>query len=199
MSFSLIERAELFIEAGDLAEALAALDEHLRAHPNDEPARRLRIAVCLRLPDPQYAALALADLDALTSFDPADAIARWRLLREADPQSAAAALAAGWKASNDPRLAEPLIAAYCEAGKTAAAHAILDALPETAGWLAWRARVSAAAGDMTAALAAYDAALMRLERAANPLSLAQATALREERARLAGTPGCARTGCARTE
>jgi tetratricopeptide (TPR) repeat protein len=188
MSFSLLQRAELLIEGGDLAAALAALDEHLRAHPDDEAARRLRIAVCLRLPDPQHAALALADLDALASFAPADAIARWRLLREADPRSAAAALAAGWAASGDPRLAEPLIAAYCEAGETGAAQAILNALPETAGWLAWRARVSAAAGDVTAALAAYDAALTRFERAGDPLSLAQAVALREERARLVGLP-----------
>lgn len=191
MSFSAVQRAELLIAGGDLAEALAALDEHLHAHPDDEAARRLRIAVCLRLPDARHAALALADLDALTSFDPADAIARWRLLRETDQPAAIAALAAGWAASGDPRLAEPLIAAYCETGKTAAAQAILDGLPQTAGWLAWRARVCAAAGDVAAALAAYDAALMRLEQAANRLALAQAAALREERARLAGPPACA--------
>ncbi|MFQ3568633.1 MAG: hypothetical protein SNJ59_16730 [Aggregatilineales bacterium] len=188
MSFPPVQRAELLIEGGDLPAALAALDEQLRTHPDDEAARRLRIAICLRLPAPQYAALALADLDALASFDPVDAIARWRLLREADPPAATAALAAGWAASGEPRLAEPLLAAYCEAGQTAAALAILDALPETAGWLAWRARVNAAAGDVAAALAAYDAALTRLEQAANPLSLAQATALREERARVAGLP-----------
>lgn len=65
MTYTPLELAQVFIKTGELADALAALAQHLEDHPDDDNARRLRIEAQLRLPD--HLSAALADLNRLTA------------------------------------------------------------------------------------------------------------------------------------
>lgn len=104
MTHSLLDLADAYIRAGELTEALAALTQHLDAVPDDDTARRTRIAVRARLRDPESITLALADLDALTAQTIDDHVQRAILLEGAgDLAGAEAAVQRGLALQPDDR------------------------------------------------------------------------------------------------
>lgn len=100
MSYSPMELAEAYIKAGELDDALEALNDHLAHNADDDDARRLRVQVTLRLGTPDHLLGALDDLDALHEPTPADAYTRSVVLERQG--NVAEALAAARDAATDP-------------------------------------------------------------------------------------------------
>lgn len=152
--------AEAFIQAGELADALDALDTHLAAHPGDDTARRLRAAARARLGGETNWRAALADLDALSDRTATDEVQRAILLLHVnDAAGARAALARARELAPDD---ERILERYIDTLDTADARALVDTLPKTWGWLKKAGDLAALAGDLEAAVAHYTAALERL-------------------------------------
>jgi tetratricopeptide (TPR) repeat protein len=95
MSHSPMELAAAYIRAGELADALDALNEHLTNDPGDDDARRTRVEVRLRLGGERHWTAALDELAALSETTAADHYTRSVLLerlgRLDEAQSAARA------------------------------------------------------------------------------------------------------------
>jgi uncharacterized protein HemY len=159
-----LARADAFLLAGELADALEALDSYLSDHPADGDVLRLRAAVLLRLPGDDAAWAALDDLAAMRARTAEDEIARVRALRRLNEDTAAhEALFDAFERTADPRLADLLLTSLYERHEIAPAEEVLAALPETALWLRWRGDFALLAGDAAGAVDAFSAALTRLE------------------------------------
>lgn len=174
-----LARADAFLLAGELADALEALDSYLIENPDDGDIRRLRAAVLLRLPGEDTAWAALDDLAAMRSRTAEDEIARVRALRRLHEDAAAhEALYDAWERTGDLRLADLLLASLYARRESATARGVLDALPETVVWLRWRGDFALLDGDAPAALDAFNGALARLE------ALKPSDVIRNERGQL---------------
>lgn len=159
-----LARADAFLMAGELADALEALDSYLSDHPDDGDIRRLRAAVLLRMPGEEPAWAALEDLAAMRVRTAEDEIARVRALRQLGEEVAAhEALFDAYERTGDLRLADLLLASLYQRGETDLGFDVLDTLPATTVWLHWRGEFALQAGDPAAAVAAYSAALDRLD------------------------------------
>jgi tetratricopeptide (TPR) repeat protein len=131
-----LELAEAFLHAGELIDALAALDQHLAQQPHDAETRRLRASVLTRLPG--RARDALADLDVLGTLTPDDHLWRAQILETLGDASAAfAAVQQAWVLRPDLRSAELLLRQLHRRGDAAAALDLLADLPKTWKWLGW--------------------------------------------------------------
>ncbi|MFW5772892.1 MAG: hypothetical protein ACOCZH_06155 [Phototrophicaceae bacterium] len=168
MSYTPLQLAEAFIQAGELADALDALNTHLAAEPADDGARRLRAAVRLRLATVDDLHAALADLDSLTEAQPHDAITRSAVLeRLGDIPAALDTLRrAHGDAPDDDRLAERLLQLLRAAGHLADARALAQARADADlddwRWATWAGDLAAALDDPAAAEAHYTRALATL-------------------------------------
>ena len=193
-----LTRADAFLLAGELADALEALDSYLADHPDDGDIRRLRAAVLLRMPGEEPAWAALEDLAAMRARTAEDEIARVRALRQLGEEAAAhEALFAAFERTGDLRLADLLLASLYQRGDTELAFDVLDTLPDTAVWLHWRGEFALQADDPASAIDAYTAALDRLA------TVPPSDLIRNERGRLllrrseahqrAGNPAAAQT------
>jgi tetratricopeptide (TPR) repeat protein len=159
-----LARADAFLLAGELADALEALDSYLADHPADGDVLRLRAAVLLRLPGDDSAWAALDDLAAMRARTAEDEIARVRALRRLNEDTAAhEALFDAFERTADPRLADLLLTSLYDRHEIAPAWGVLAALPETALWLRWRGDFALLAGDAAAAVDAFSMALSRLD------------------------------------
>jgi hypothetical protein len=156
-----LELAEAFIQAGELVDALTALDEHLAAHPADVEARRLRASVRLRLDDP---AGARDDLAALETLNRDDHLTRLTIFERLDDSSGlAGAMQAAYTAyPDDPRVVERYLHLLQAQGDLKTARAVAAAQPATWRWDVWRGDLARADGDLSTAIAAYTAALSAL-------------------------------------
>lgn len=162
MSYNPMQLAGAFIQAGELDDALDALDTALSAHPGDEAALSLRAQVLARFPGEDSARRALADLAALSQPTPDDALLAARLHAEnGDLPAALAAIEDGLtRHPNNPRLTERLLGLLHAHGATAQARSVAGSLPaDDWHWCVWRGDLAAAAGDEAAALDHYTAAL----------------------------------------
>ena len=158
-----LTQADAFLLAGELADALEALDSYLGEHPDDGDIRRLRAAVLLRLPGDDAAWAALDDLAAMRVRSAEDEIARVRALRRLGEHTAAhEALFDAFERTGDPHLAGLLLASLHERGEFELAFEVLETLPETAVWLRWRGEFALLADDPASAVTAFNAALARL-------------------------------------
>lgn len=174
MSYTPIERAEAYIQAGELADALDALNEHLNAHPADDHARRMRIAVLSRSAHADSAhadahlRAALDDLTRLSTFTVEDQIIRYqlhvRLGGDAEGhQMLLDIFTAGETSRRDPRLIELLLESLYHRGESVQAIQLLFDLPKTWRWLQWNGDFHALQGDHRVALDYYCSALDQLE------------------------------------
>ncbi|MFN8379368.1 MAG: tetratricopeptide repeat protein [Anaerolineae bacterium] len=155
--------ADAFLMAGELADALEALDSYLSEQPDDGDIRRLRAAVLLRLPGDDTAWAALDDLAAMRVRTAEDEIARVRALRRLGEDTAAhEVLFDAFERTGDLRLADLLLASLHQRGEVDPALDVLEILPETTVWLRWRGEFALLADDPAAAVAAFNAALARL-------------------------------------
>ncbi len=159
-----LELAEAFIQAGELDDALAALDEHLAEYPDDSDVRRLRIDVLLRLPG--RARAALDDLGLL----PDDPLLRYQIFeRLGDHAAAFAAVEQAWDQAPDPRTAELLLRLLEQRREVEKALRVLADLPKTSNWLEWSGDFHALKGDCPAAVEYFCAALDLLADSNDPL------------------------------
>jgi tetratricopeptide (TPR) repeat protein len=168
-NYAPLQLAEIFIQTGELADALEALDAHLSAEPDSERGRRLRAEVLARLPDDESARRALDDLDALQTRFSTDVILRSALLETlGDLAGAVAAVAEGISTfPGDDRLVERQLHLLRSTGQTAQARAVIESLladgAEDWRWLAWSGDLAVDAGDSPAAVDYYSRAIDRLQ------------------------------------
>ncbi len=172
MSYTPLELAEAFLRAGELADALDALHQHLAAHPDDQAARRMRAQVYAGMaasePNPDHVRAALADLEMLIPLTVDDVIRRVSLLRQLNEVEKAHQLLNGlWgsadKIGRDPRLIELLLESLYQRHEPARAIEILFHQPKTWRWLRWTGDFHALKGDYRVALDYFCSALDQLD------------------------------------
>jgi tetratricopeptide (TPR) repeat protein len=162
-----LQLAEAFILAGELAEALDALNQHLAAIPDDDDVYRLRAAVLQRLPGDGHLTQALSDLDHLTHPTSADHLQRSIILESCgDHYGAVSAVEQARRlAPGDERLAERQLHLLLRQGELDAADQLLTEQPKTWCWQQWRGDVAALRGQHNDAIMLYTAALAELQNA----------------------------------
>ncbi len=164
-----LELAGAFIEAGELTDALATLDNHLNAHPDDLDARRLRIDVLIRLPG--RADDAFADLKALPELTDEDYVKRVGWIGTTDEIEAAL------KRGENLLLADLLLSRLYKTGESDRALTLLADLPKTWRLLGWSGDFYALQGEDTVASEHFCSALDQLGSVDNPLMALQRAAL----------------------
>jgi tetratricopeptide (TPR) repeat protein len=176
-----MDRAEAFLRAGELDEALAALDQHLQTHPDDDEAHRLRIDVLIRLPG--RAQEALAALDALPDLTEEDYVARFgALVHLGVPGADEALVQAHARFPANPALADLALTVLYGRGASDPALELLVDLPKTAHWLSWSGTFYALKGDDRVAAEHYCSALDQFGDTQEPLRQLQRAALLLKRA-----------------
>jgi len=160
VSYTPMQLAEAYLETGELNLALAALDEHLTAFPQDDSARRLRVQVLRDFPE--GIATALADLDALAEPNASDYGVRGSiLLGQGDVLGAAAAYERAWTLS-PVGYAEFYFRVLKDLGQYERALVVLDSLPQAWHWHQAHGEVDALRGDLPTALAHFTQAAAKL-------------------------------------
>ncbi len=160
MAYTPLQLADAFIRAGELADALDALAQHLADHPEDEAARRLRIEVLQR----QNPADALAEFEQLAALSAADYVRKSILLAALgrDSEALAAMTQAHALRPDDERIAERYFDMLVADGQLDAARDLLKGQPQSWRWLE-RAGDVEAESDSGRSAALYAAALENLE------------------------------------
>jgi len=180
MPYTDLQLATAFIQAGELDDALEALDRHLSGHATDEDARRMRARVRARVAGQQ--AGALADFDALPAHTPEDTILQSSLLLDVGrPDDALAVVADAHRHyPTHARLTERYVGLLRDANQLEKARAIVSTQPAD-DWR-WRSRagdLAVAAGDEAAALEQYAAAITLLDDRYNLSALTGAATLND--------------------
>lgn len=163
MTYSPMQLADAFISAGELDDALQALDQQLDATPTDDNARRLRVQVLMRLGGKQQLEQALHDLNQLPP-QPVDGHMRSVVLeRLGRPQAALAAAQAALDAAKDKRLASRLLERVL--GLMRQQGHIKNALRLALrhDWVQWAADAAADLHDDAQAITYYTQALARID------------------------------------
>jgi tetratricopeptide (TPR) repeat protein len=175
MPYTPLQLADAFIQTGELQDALDALNQHLEANPGDDDARRLRIKVRMRMPDPVSLAPLLAELDKLTSLTADDYVQKSNIMQQLGrfKESSAAMGRAHTLKPDDLRIIENLVRALIRSKDFDSAKAVLAGLPRTSGWLRYTGEIAGKQGDFLAALKLYNEAISDVDRqltkADNPL------------------------------
>jgi tetratricopeptide (TPR) repeat protein len=162
MSYTPLQLADAFIKAGELDDALDALNQHLADHPNDAEGRRLRAQVLLRTATPDHLRLALADLQAVPPTAADDFILSVIHERSGQPDEALALARQAYETATDDALKarslERLLGLMQAAGQVQAA---LD-MALANDWMQWAADAAAALNADAAAADYYTQALERI-------------------------------------
>jgi tetratricopeptide (TPR) repeat protein len=171
-----LEIAQAFVSAGELADALEPLNQHLAANADDQAARRLRIAVLMRLPGDDHQRMALADLDSLSDPGAEDEWRRsivWQTLGDLG-QAADVLAKARTRWPDDEGLIERHLYLLMHNRDYAGAQTLLATLPRTWRWLIWAGDVAMEYTTSAEAVACYTEALADLDRqfdvASNPFA-----------------------------
>lgn len=165
MSYTPMQLAQAFIRAGELHDAVDALNQQLAAHPGDDEARRLRVSVLLRLPGDELLEQALKDLTSLMQKT-ADDYVQMSILDERLHRLDGAIQAmhqACQLAPQDERLVERLPGLYIKNGDTAAALALVQQQPRTWRWLQWEADLLLMREEFTTAAVCYGQVLEQID------------------------------------
>lgn len=164
MTYTPMQLAEAFIQTGELADALDALDQHLDSSPGDEAARRLRIAVLLRLGGGDHLRQALSDFDSVTPLTADDEVQRSLILEKLDNLEDALQAMMRARSLNpvDDRLVERSLHLLIAQGKTGAALELVRTQPRAWRWLQWEGDLLVLTGDDMTATARYGLALAQL-------------------------------------
>jgi tetratricopeptide (TPR) repeat protein len=160
-----MELANVFIQTGELDDALDALNQQLDSHPDDDDARRLRISVLMRLATPDHLTKALKDSQQLTTPQADDYVSRSIVLeKQGHTQQAAATMQKALSAApHNPRYTERLLQLYSTTGDYDSALALLDSQPRHWRWLERAADIQVQRGDDAAATTHYTEAILQLD------------------------------------
>ena len=136
--------ANAFIQAGELDDALDALNQHLEANPEDDEARRLRVQVLSRKRDLASLERGLADLAQLGNATADDYLMHIRLLNEHPAQRDFEKLLEVAKKGHDQfphdqRLTERYLEYLMVLGRWQEAEPLIAAQPNSWRWLQWAA------------------------------------------------------------
>jgi tetratricopeptide (TPR) repeat protein len=161
MPYTPLQLADAFVQAGELDDALDALNDHLAATPTDADARRLRASILARRDALTGFEQALADLHALPEHTAEDAVLAVRLVEQISGLQAALEQAeeAHGRFPQDDRVTELLLTLLRRADATARGREIVAKLGDDWRWQVWAGDFAADAGDNAAAITAYTAAL----------------------------------------
>lgn len=170
MPYSSFDIATACLQAGELPDALAALDTHLAQHPADDAARRMRIGILRHLGDAQQVQAALDDMQHLTDPQPADRIQQSLLLEQAGRiDEARHCLAdAHMRWPQDERLTERYLNLLLAHDLAADALVMIRQQPQTWRWLQWEGDALVRLGDDLMATARYGLALAQLDAQITP-------------------------------
>ena len=169
MAYTPLQMAEAFIHAGELSDALDALDQQ----PGDE-ARRLRAAVLLRLDQPQAALAELAQVATPTAQDHVQRSVMLERGGDMDGALAAMQAARGMQPENE-RMTERVLNLLLARNDLQAALALVREQPRTWRWLQWEGDVLVLLGDDQKATAHYGLALAQLEAQHDPAAVRYVT------------------------
>ncbi|MEL6269959.1 MAG: tetratricopeptide repeat protein [Chloroflexota bacterium] len=162
MAYTARELADAFIKAGELADALDAINKHMATSPEDAEMRRLRVQVYLRVGEPEHLKAALTDL-AQVEMSSADYYTQ-SVIYEWLGQLNAAHDAAVNAHAQDPQLKsrslERLLYMKRKTGRLD--EALTMALEND--WVQWAADAAADLNDDAKAIEYYDRALERVEK-----------------------------------
>lgn len=165
MPYTPLQLAEAFIQAGELADAVDALSQHLETNPGDDAARRLRAQVQARMGDDDDLRAALDDLNRIAQPTPDDLY--WRSIiheRQGEKESALRLLSELHTANpGDERIAERYFYLLLSMRHYADARALLDPMPRTWDWLQKAGDLASEAEGETEAIQYYTQALEHLE------------------------------------
>jgi tetratricopeptide (TPR) repeat protein len=165
MTYSAMELANVFIQTGELADALDALNQHLDNQPGDDAARRLRISVLMRLAEPAHLAQALHDSQQLEALTADDYLSRSIVLeKQGQLDEAAATMQTACSADPDnTRYTERLLQLYSRLHHYEKALTLLESQPRHWRWLERTADIHVLRGDDAAATRLYQDALQQLD------------------------------------
>ncbi|MBZ0291447.1 MAG: hypothetical protein K8L99_02665 [Anaerolineae bacterium] len=166
MGYSPMQLAEAFIQAGELRDALAALDQQLDIQADDQ-IHRLRAAVLLRLGDADSLQMALTALDQIANPTQADHIQRSVILEQSGDLAGALRVLEALS-PEDERRAERRVRLLTEIGDFDHALKEIRHQPRSWRWLQWEGDVLVQLGDDRMATARYGLALAQLEARHDP-------------------------------
>ncbi len=177
-----LELAELFIRAGELSEALDALNAELESQPDDQAALRLRANLLTHLPG--RGREALTDLDTLSEATLDDHLLRIHVLDTlGDHDAAFEVIERLWMDRGDAQSVTLMLRALQRRGEFDRALELLADLPKSWNWLGWSGDFYALKGDYSIAAEHFCSAIDQLEHAErNPLSETQRAHLLLKRA-----------------
>lgn len=164
MPYTPMQLADAFIQTGELADALDALNQQLDANPGDDGARRLRIGVLLRLNEGDYFKKALADFDELATITADDEVQRSVILERLhnfDSALEAMQRALAMK-PDDARLIERNLHLLIAQNNIDTALELVRMQTRTWRWLQWEGDLLVISGDDMTATARYGLALAQL-------------------------------------
>lgn len=166
MSYTPLQRAQAHVEAGDLNEAVKALNESVETEPTDD-AFRLRAAVLRRLRGEEHLRAAALDLEKLSSPTSTDYVEQSIIFEQLGDFSAAIRammvatdLAGGPSERN--RLVEQHVRLLLTRGDTDKALELAQKQPRTWRWMQWMGDIAAQANDNPGAARYYSAAISLL-------------------------------------
>jgi tetratricopeptide (TPR) repeat protein len=166
LTYTPFQRAQAFVEAGDLAEALKALNEAIEAAPDDE-SYRLRAAVLRRMRDEEHLRAAALDLEKLGNPTSTDYVEQSIIFEQLGDFSAAIRammvatdLAGGPSERN--RLVEQHVRLLLTRGDTEKALELAQKQPKTWRWMQWMGDIAAQSDDNAGAARYYSAAISLL-------------------------------------
>jgi predicted Zn-dependent protease len=165
MAYSAVELANAFIQAGELQDALDALNPHLAANPTDDQALRLRAAVLIRLRSDEHLRAALTDLNALASPTVNDLVQKANVCQMlGDLESAKQAiLAARILAPDQENLVQHHVYMLMAFHQYEEGRALIDSMPQTWVWLQMSGDLASEYEGEERAIADYSRALTLLE------------------------------------
>ncbi|MCA9891200.1 MAG: tetratricopeptide repeat protein [Anaerolineae bacterium] len=174
MPYTPLQLANAFIQAGELDDALAALDEHLIAEPEDDVVRRMRASVLLRLASAEYLNRALTDLQQLgdtTSDDWQQQSIIYEKLGDLKNAISRMQQAIALQPNHE-RYAERLLQLYIANNNLEAALELVRQQARTWRWLQWEGDILVLLGDDMMATARYGLVLALLDELADSAHIA---------------------------
>jgi tetratricopeptide (TPR) repeat protein len=165
VTYTPLQQAQAFVEAGDLNEALAALSD--ADSTSGDEALRLRAAVRRRLRSEEHLRAAALDLERLSSPTSADYVEQSIIFEQLGDYAAAirammvATDLAGGPAERN-RLTEQHVRLLLTRGDTEKALELAQKQPRTWRWMQWMGDIAAQSGDYVSAARYYSASLTLL-------------------------------------